>query len=282
MSEYEIIDFEPSKNVKEVCNEENKEDNEKEEEEEEFDIDFDNIDLDMITHTDIDPISYEYKYLGFDLDLLKSDKLHVNLIYFDTNISNGENYRYYNYFKVDVEGEFQAIDNLDLLARYLEAIKIKKISFIAITSGSRGKDVISICKKFSLVKEVIIFCRNYKYNEHYLKEYPGYVKKVSTSIKDVYQYIKIVQYNNDFSKIQQEQFVFSYDQIKMSKQLEQCPVISSYEYDNYYFLIHRAYAHFFDKIEDKKSLPVFEDSHFKNIKEYLEYPKIFGETEKKI
>ena len=206
-------------------------------------------------------IEEEDKDIGFDLSLLKRNELYVNLIHFDLNITNNENYKYYNKFKVDVVGGFQAIDNLDLLQRYLEAIKIKKIPFIVISSGSSGKDVIQICKKFSFVKEVIIFCRNYKHNEHYLKEYPGYVKKVLTSIKDVYKYIKTFGSNkSELGKIKTDHFVFSYDQIKMNKQLEQCPVISAYEYDNCYFLIHRAYAHFFGKMEDKKSLPVFEDS----------------------
>ena len=87
------------------------------------------------------------------------------------------------------------------------------------SSGSIGKEVISICKKFSFVKEVIIFCRNYKYNEHYLKEYPGYVKKVLTSIKDVYKYIKTFGSNkSELGKIKTDHFVFSIDQIKMNKQ----------------------------------------------------------------
>ena len=55
----------------------------------------------------------------------------------------------------------------------------------------------------------------------------------------------------------------------MNNQLEQCPVISAYEYDKCYFLIHRAYAHFFGVMKDKKSLPVFEDSRFQKIKDYI-------------
>jgi len=201
----------------------------------------------------------------------------VNLNYFDTNISNSENYKYYNNFKIDVGGGFQVIDNLDLLQRYLEAIKNKNIKFIVLSTGSSEKDFISICKKFSFVKEIIIFCRNYKYNEHYLNEYPGYAKKVLTSIKEVYKYIRDIgsySYISELSKAKSELFVFSYD-------LEQCPVISAYEYDNYYFLIHRAYAHFFGKMEDNKSLLVFEDSYFRKIKDYINYYKILKKRRKK-
>jgi len=261
----EICDFDPSKIVIEK------------EEEEEFDINSAKIVHDIY----IDPIYNEYDFFGFDLVLLEKDKLYVNLIYFDTNINNGENYKYYNYFKVDVVGEFQAIDNLGLLERYLETIKIQEIPFIVISSGSSGKDVIQICQKYSFVKEIIIFCRNYEYNKHYLNEYPDYVKKVLTSIKDIYKYIKSFDSDkSDFSKRKLDQFVFSYKQIKMNKQLELCPVISAYEYDNYYYLIHRAYAHFFGKMEDKKSLPVFDYSHFNKISEYLHYSKIIEKAGK--
>ena len=135
-------------------------------------------------------IKEENKDIGFDMSLLKREELHVNLIHFDLNITNSENYDYYNNFKVDVVGGFQAIDDLEMLKKYLKAINKKKIPFIVISSGSSGKDVIQICKNYSFVKEVIIFCGTYQYNKHYLDEYPGYVKKVFTNIHDVYNYIK--------------------------------------------------------------------------------------------
>ena len=60
----------------------------------------------------------------------------------------------------------------------------------------------------------------------------------------------------------------------MDRQLEQCPVISAYEYDNCYFLIHRAYAHFFGDINDKNSKAEFTSSNYEKIKEYLENAKL--------
>ena len=105
-------------------------------------------------------------------------------------MTNGENYGYYNNFKVNVVGGFYAIDDLNVLKNYFEKIKEKNIPFIVISSGTSGKDVISLCKNYSFIKEVIIFCLNYNYNEHYLKEYPGFVKKVFTSIGPLYEYIK--------------------------------------------------------------------------------------------
>ena len=168
-------------------------------------------------------------------------------------MTNKENYLYFNKFKVDVVGGFYAIDDLNILENYLEKIKEKDIPFIIISSGTSGKDVISICKKYSFIKEVIIFCRNLNYNEHYINEYPGYVKKVFNSIKQVYQYIKTFWKNKDEIEtfLHEDKYIFSSNEIKMDKQLQQCPFISSYEYDKCYFLVHKIYSHFFGNINNK-------------------------------
>ena len=42
--------------------------------------------------------------LGFDMSLIKRDELNVNLINFDKNMTNSENYDFSNSFKVDVVG----------------------------------------------------------------------------------------------------------------------------------------------------------------------------------
>ena len=55
----------------------------------------------------------------------------------------------------------------------------------------------------------------------------------------------------------------------MNKQLEQCPVISAYEYDKCYFLVHRAYAHFFKDINNKNEVAQFTKSEFNKIEKYI-------------
>ena len=228
-------------------------------------------------------VEEEDKDIGFDLSLLDRNELYVNLIHFDLNMLNDENYEYYNDFKVDVIGGFQAIDDLEMLKKYLKVINNKKIPFIVISSGSSGKDVIPICQKYSFVKEVIIFCGNYDHNKHYLKEYPGYVKKVSTDINDVYKYIKSFgkdQYKEGIKNyLESDHFIFSLEDIQMNKQLEQCPVISAYEYDKCYFLVHRAYAHFFGNMDDTKEV-IFTKSNFNKIKEYINSSDLIKENEK--
>ena len=58
-------------------------------------------------------LNEEDKEICFDFKLLKRDELNVNLIHFDKNMTSKENYKYYNYFKVNVVGGFQAIDDIN-------------------------------------------------------------------------------------------------------------------------------------------------------------------------
>ena len=197
--------------------------------------------------------------VGFDMNLIERKELNVNLIHFDYNMTNSENYKYFNDFKVDVVGGFYAMDDINIFRNYLEKIKEKNIPFIVISSGSAGKDVIPICKKYSFIKEVIIFCANYSYNEHYISEYPGYVKKVLTSINSIYEYIKTFE-NDKISTdifLYDEIYKFSNEEISMQRQFLQCPVITAKEYDRCYFLVHKAYSHFFGDMNDKYEKPKF-------------------------
>ena len=117
--------------------------------------------------------------------------------------------------------EFYAIDDINILRNYLELIKEKKISFI-------------------------LLC-------HYINDYPEFVKKVLTSINSVYDYIKAFgekfKYDIELS-YNHKKYRFSDDEISKKNQYFQCPVITAEEYDLWYFFVHRAYAHFFDNIDD--------------------------------
>ena len=175
-------------------------------------------------------------------------------------MTNDENYQYFNNFKVDVVGGFYAIDDIIIFRNYLEKINEKAIPFIVICSGSAGKNIIPICRKYSFIKEVIIFCYNYSYHEHYINDYPGYVNKVLTSISSVYDYIKT--FGNKYKESidlahTNEKYEFSNEDISMKNQFLQCPVITAEEYDKCYFLVHRAYAYFFGDIDNKYEKPKF-------------------------
>ena len=226
-------------------------------------------------------LNEEDKDIGFDLKLLERDELNVNLIHFDYNMTDKENYKYYNYFKVNVVGGYQAIDDINFLKGYLEAIKDKNIPFIVISSGSSAKEVITICQEYPFVKEVIIFCGNYQKHEHYTKDYENYVKKVFISFKDVCDYIKTLGEDENLKYREGvKKYLFTYDDIQMNKQFEQCHVISASEYDKCYFLIHRAYAHFFGNMVSEKNT-TFIKKYYDKVEKSIQNSSIIDQEYKK-
>ena len=193
------------------------------------------------------------KKIGFDMNLIKRDELNINLIHFDFNLTNVENYKYFNNFKVDVVGGFYAMDDINIFKKFLQKISEKKISFLVVCSGSSAKEIIPICKEYNFIKEVIIFCMNYNYHKHFIDEYPGYIKKVTTSINELYDYLKKFYGHKKLCLkcFPDEHFQFYDNDIQMDKQIKECPIITKEEYDKCYFLVHRAYAYFFENFDSK-------------------------------
>ena len=208
------------------------------------------------------------KKIGFDMNLIQREELNINLIHFDANMTNEENYEYFNNFKVNVVGGFHAMDDINIFKKLLVKISEKNIPFLVVSSGSSGKDIIPICKQYSFIKEVIIFCMNYEYNKHYIEEYPGYVKKVLTSISDLYDYLK-AHYGRKVCCHcnQNEPYQFLEYQIFMENQIQECPVITAEEYDKCYFLIHRAFAYFFGDFKSKNHS--FNEDNYKIIEKLI-------------
>ena len=236
----------------------------------------DNIKDGLLTFYENDAIQSEFIKKN-----LKENELNVNLIQFDLNIRNKENYKYFNDFKINVVGDFHNIDDLSDLEECLTKLKYKDIPYIVISSGSSGKDVIPICLKFPFVKEVIIFCGTYEYNKHYLEEYPGYVKKVLISIQQVYEYIKTFgdEFKDGIEKyMKQNKYIYSsYDY-----QFQPCPIISSYEYDKFYFLVHKINSEFFVDINNKNEESLFKKDNLNKIFDYLTQLKFEDDNVKNI
>ena len=81
-----------------------------------------------------------------------------------------------------------------------------------------------------------------------------------TSINEVYNYLKTFgdNYKNSIdTNNTYEKYHFSKEEISMKRQFLQCPVITAEEYDRCYFLVHRAYAHFFGDIDNKFEKPKY-------------------------
>ena len=212
---------------------------------------------------------------------LKKNELYVNLIHFDLKMSKTDNYRCFNILRNDVVGCFQAIDDLIILQNFLDKMKDKDIPFIVITSGSSGKDVIEICSKYQFIKEIIIFCFDIPKHEHYINEYPGYVKKIFKSIKEISEYIKTFgknEYRIGIEKyLDENKYIFPPE----DKQMEPCHIISSYEYDKkYYFLVHKIYSDFFGDINNKDEISLFKKDNLIKMINYLSLLNFESDNEK--
>jgi len=208
------------------------------------------------------------KRIGFDMNLLKRNELNVNLIHFDYNMTNEENYKYFNNFKIDVIGGFYAMDDVNILKKFLKKIFNRNNPLIVVSSGSSGREIIPICKQESNIKEVIIFCMDYENNKHYIDEYPGYVKKVYTSIDELYDYLKKF-YGQIVCPICQPEapYQFKEYEIQMNGQIQECPLITADEYDKCYFLVHKAISYFFDNFDSNNHS--FNKQNFLIIKYFL-------------
>ena len=176
------------------------------------------------------------------------------------------NFKLYNKFKIDVVGGYYGIDDLKMLEEFLESLKNKKIPFILLSTRKSGKDVIQICKKYAFIKDFIISCEDSNEYKNCITKYSDYAANILLDIKQVYGCIKSYGVNYYKKGKPQDHFIFSLEDIERNKQLEHVPVISAYEYDNCYFLIHRAYAHFFKDMNDRNDV-IFTKSYFNIIKE---------------
>ena len=190
-------------------------------------------------------------------------------------MTNEENYKYFNNFKVDVVGGFYAMDDINIFIKFLKKISEKHIPFLVISSGNSAKEIIPICKGYSFIKEVIIFCMNYESYKHYIDEYPGYVRKVATSIDELYDYLKLFfgYQRLCLDCFPDAHYQFSYEEIQMDKQIKECPIITKEEYDKCYFLVHSAFAYFFGNFNSKNHL--FNDENYKIVEDFLNEPR-FG------
>ena len=109
---------------------------------------------------------------------------------------------------------------------------------------------------------------DYENNKHYINDYPGYVKKVITSFNELYDYLK-----EFYGKIvcpicnPEAPYQFKDFEIKMDRQIQECPVITEEEYDKCYFLVHKAYANFFGNFDSINNS--FNDENYKIILDLL-------------
>ena len=273
-------------------------------EEEEEEIDYDNLDVkpeDIKPEACFDNIKDEKDLeIGFDPDeLLKNrEELKINLIYFDDKITkSNDSYDYYKKFKVNVVGGFYASDEIDIFRKYLKEINnlnnnLKKIPpYIIVTYPNNFEEIYNICENYKFVKRIVLINPKKQQYAHYLKTHKKLLRYIASSYEDLCKYLKQIgiltsKWNSILSLFNSNR-IFTSKDIQMDRQLNTCPIITTYEYDELYFLVHRAYAHFFtndslrqDPRHEKQ--PKFEEKNFEKIKEFLKNIDITEEEKKNL
>ena len=222
-------------------------------------------------------------YIGFDPDVVlkNREELKINLIYYDENITKSyDSYKYYKRFKVNVVGGFYAADEMDIFKKYLEEIKkLENIPpYVVVTYPKKFEKIYNICLNYDFIKEIIIISRNENKYEDYLKTYKKLLKYIAQEYDHLINYLKkmgdLTSNWNKFLKLFNSKRIFTSDSIQMNRQLNTCPIITAYEYDELYFIVHRAYSHFFTnesthKDPKQEKLPSFGDNCFTKVKEFL-------------
>ena len=259
--------------------------------EEEEEIDYENLVIDeskIHKEAYIDNIKEEKDLnIGFDPNevLKKREELKINLLYFDEKITkSNDSYDYYKQFKVNVVGGFFASDEIDIFKMYLDKMKEQnKIPpYVVVTYPKYFEDIYNICKDYNFIKEIIIIHRNKKRFEEYLEKYKKLLKYIAKNYDELVDYLKkkgdLTSNWNSFLRLFSSNRIFTSDEIQMDRQLSSCPIITAFEYDELYFLVHRAYAHFFTNESGRKNpkfenWPKFEDSNYNKIKDFLKQKK---------
>ena len=254
---------------------------------EDDDIDYDNIEINdenIIPECCFDNIKDEKDLLiGFDPDavLKNREELKINLIYFDEKITkSNDSYDYYKRFKVNVVGSFYASDEIDIFKQYLEEIqKLKNIPpYVVVTCPNKFEEIYDICLSYDFIKEIIIISRYKQKYEDYLKSHKRLLKFIAKDYDNLNDYLKkmgdLTTNWNIFLKIFNSKRIFTSDSIQMNRQLNTCPIITAFEYDELYYIVHRAYSHFFknestQKDPKQEQWPRFGDNCFSKVKAFL-------------
>ena len=221
--------------------------------------------------------------IGFDPDAVAKNRieLYINLIYFDEDITkSNDSYNYYKQFKVNVVGGFYASDEIDIFKKYLEEINNLQNTppYIVVTYQKKFEKIYDICKNYNFIKEIIMISQYKQKYEKYLSTHKKLLKYISKGYEDLIDYLKKMgNKTSNWNKILRvfgSSNIFTSDEIQMNRQLCTCPIITAYEYDELYFIVHRAYSHFFTneslrKDPKEEKAPYLLDTNLKKIEEFL-------------
>ena len=163
-------------------------------------------------------------------DIKKGD-IYVNLIHYDKNMKNNENFEYYRYFSVKIMGDYDAFDDFNMLKLFIT--KTNQIpstpSYILMASGSESEDVLKQFHNITFITDIIIFC--YEVDKYlYLKEKYTKIKLKTKNFREVIKFLLTKR--------------FSDRDLNMDNHLLTTPLITYYDYKKALFPIHRILSFF--------------------------------------
>ena len=133
---------------------------------------------------------------------------------------------------MQVLGGFFGVKKIDILKKLFQKLEEENASFILITTGSSFKNIKELCDEYNFIKHVIIFCMDTKtYKEKYNSKEK--VDLITNDITEINDYLKNKSDNDpDYDK-------------RIKKLISHNPLISYYEYINYYYIFHKILSFFF-------------------------------------
>ena len=205
----------------------------------------------------------EYEEMINFSDIKKGD-IYVNLIHYDKNMKNNENFEYYRYFSVKIMGDYDSFDDFNMLKLFIT--KTNQIpetpSYILMTSGSESLDVLNEFYNISFITDIIIFC--YEVEKYlYLKEKYPKIKLITKNFREVRKFLLTKR--------------FSDRDLSMDNHLLTTPLITYYDYKKALFTIHRILSFFFDK-----NFETFSNYSFEIAKIFIEKSTFEQEVKNKI
>ena len=185
-----------------------------------------------------------------DFSDVKKGDLYINLIHYDKDLKNEENFEYYRYFNMKIIGSYCSFDNFEMFKLFLsKQIQIPfSVNYILMISGLESQRILKEFHNIDLLNQIIIFC-------HEINKY--------LFLKKEYNKIKLI--SNDFEEIVKtlRTIKFPKEDLNMDNHLLITPLITYFDYKKVLYPIHRVLAYFFDK------------KFYNFTKEYLEIAKIF-------
>ena len=204
------------------------------------------------------------------------EELKINLIYFDENLTNSNvSYNCYKKFKVNIVGVFYASDEIEIFKQYLFTMKNenKTPPFIVVVTPKNFEEIYDISVFYDFIKEIILLDEsNQQCYKNYLKSHATLLKKIARNYDDLINYLRSIgdmtSNWNYYIRILFKNRIFTYDDINMNRQINISNIITAYEYDKLYFMVHRAFAHYFTNNSQTKNpklenYPYLEENIFK-------------------